>query len=470
MGMKHEYRNVCDVIVKNDLCIGCGLCTAVCPPKVLRMEFTDLGEYQAVEYKQGCLPNCNLCLEVCPFWDRNENEDGLANSLFGQEPEMQHQPETGYYLQGFAGYAQIGSYRENGSSGGIATWLLENLLTSRTVNHVICVGSQNDPNQLFKFTVCHTPEEVRAASRSCYYPVQLSEVIQYILSNDGRYAITGLPCFVKGIRLAMNRIPKLRRRIVVICGLVCAQTQSKHYTEYLCKIKGGDPASLEKVTFRIKDPARPANDYGFRFRNRAGSVKEGSIFFKEGMGELWLNGYFTPTACLFCDDVFAETADVTFMDAWLPQYQGDPKGHNLVLIRSKIVLNMLNNGIAAGSLILKPIDVQEIIKSQQGGLKRKRKILSLRIASKRKENPQYLPRKRAVSAAGLEIEERLLYLLRDRVRSIYRNHRTQLRPISPNSWQLLIYRLLILGISKFSFVFRFFRKMTRSPFSGKSRS
>lgn len=466
--MKHEYRNVCDVIVKNDLCIGCGLCTAICPPKVLRMEFNDLGEYQAIEYKEGCLPNCNLCLEVCPFWDRNENEDGLGNSLFGHEPKMLHQPETGYYLQGFAGYVQVEPYREIGASGGVATWLLENLLTRGMVDYVVCVGSQSNPNQMFKFVVCHTPEEVRAASRSCYYPVELSEVIQYILNNDGRYAVTGLPCFVKGMRLAMRRIPKLRRRIVVICGLVCSQTQSKHYTEYLCKIKGGDPTSLEEVTFRIKDPARPANDYGFRFRSKAGRVKEGSIFFKEGMGELWLNGYFTPTACLFCDDVFAETADITFMDAWLPQYQQDPKGHNLVLVRSKSMLDVLQIGIAAEDLNLKPIGVHEIIKSQQGGLKRKRIILPLRIASKRKENPPYLPRKRVFSTASLEIEERLLYLLRDRVRSIYRNHRAQHRPIAPDAWQLLIYRLLILGISRFSFVFRLFRKITHPSFQAKA--
>lgn len=33
-----------------------------------------------------------------------------------------------------------------------------------------------------------------------------------------------------------------------------------------------------------------------------------------------------PRACNYCDDVFAECADVTCMDAWLPEYSQDHRG------------------------------------------------------------------------------------------------------------------------------------------------
>jgi len=338
--MKKEYRNVVDVIVKNDLCIGCGLCAGVCPVQVLRMDFNDLGEFQAVEFKPGCLPTCNVCLDVCPFWDRNKNEDDLGSALFANEPAIQHTDETGFYLKAYAGYTRS-DHRERGASGGIATWLLETLLKKEIVDRVICVGSNPDPNQLFKFTVCSTVEEVRNASRSSYYPVELSEMIRHILENDNIYALTGLPCYVKGMRLAMELYPKLRQRVKVMCGLVCDQTQSKHFVDELVRMKGGDPANITNAIFRIKDPARPANDYGFHFESSTGKVRNGNIFFKEGYGELWLNRYFTPNACQHCDDIFAETADIAFMDAWLPQYQKDPKGHNILLVRSPLVADLL---------------------------------------------------------------------------------------------------------------------------------
>ena len=44
---------------------------------------------------------------------------------------------------------------------------------------------------------------------------------------------------------------------------------------------------------------------------------------------LWHYQYFKHNACNFCDDVFGETADITFMDAWLPEYVRDYKGTSL---------------------------------------------------------------------------------------------------------------------------------------------
>lgn len=39
-------------------------------------------------------------------------------------------------------------------------------------------------------------------------------------------------------------------------------------------------------------------------------------------------------ACDFCDDVFAETADIALGDAWLPEYVQDGNGTNVVVTRN----------------------------------------------------------------------------------------------------------------------------------------
>lgn len=192
-------------IAKHDLCIGCGLCAAMCPDKALKMQFNKYGEYNPV-IADECTTECGLCLKVCPFTDSGENEDTIGQRLYGNIPGIQHLPETGYYLASYVGYSE--KYRPTSASGGIATWLLETLLSERIVDYVICVAPTGDPYRLFTFQTFHSPEDVISGSGSAYYPVEMSNVIRHVLNHPGRYAITGLPCFIKAIRLAQQRNKK----------------------------------------------------------------------------------------------------------------------------------------------------------------------------------------------------------------------------------------------------------------------
>jgi coenzyme F420-reducing hydrogenase beta subunit len=223
------HKNVCTEVVSKNLCIGCGICASICPHENLKIKFNRFGEYNALEIGNSCDEKCHLCLDVCPFYNNQDNEDTLGKKLFTKTSGIKHTPETGYYIDSFVGYSNIKSHRENGASGGLATWTLEKLLTDNLVDHVACVSPNNDPEKLFKFKICNSPEEVRECSRSCYYPVETSGVVRHILQNEGRYAIIGLPCVCKAIRLAMQLSPKLERRIKFVLGLVCGQTKSKFF-------------------------------------------------------------------------------------------------------------------------------------------------------------------------------------------------------------------------------------------------
>lgn len=68
------------------------------------------------------------------------------------------------------------------------------------------------------------------------------------------------------------------------------------------------------------------------------------MFWDEGVGIAWNNRWVTPNACNFCDDVFAELADVCVMDAWLPEYSRDSRGTNLLISRTPMVSNFLVQG------------------------------------------------------------------------------------------------------------------------------
>lgn len=390
----NDPRNVCESIVPADLCIGCGLCAGVCPPQVLDMRFNQYGEYIPVEYRQGCLPRCDLCLRACPFWDQEGNEDTLASQAFGAVPNIQKTPETGYYLAAFAGYSLRDEHRLSAASGGLATWFLQSLLEKGIVDRVACVTPNADPEKLFKFTALDDPNAVSRSAKSCYYPVELSDVIREIIHTDARYAVIGLPCYLKGIRLAMQKNRQLRRKIKVIAGLVCGQTKSKFFAEHLCALGGGTPALMTRATFRVKDSNRPANDYGFRFECSGGTVPGGTVFWLEGMDKAWTRGYFKPNPCNYCDDVFADVADVVFMDAWLERYIREPHGTNLLLIRNPEILHVFEQGQRDRSIHLEHVPIGEVIASQQGVIDVKRSGLAERLSMAESLRFQSIPRKR----------------------------------------------------------------------------
>jgi coenzyme F420 hydrogenase subunit beta len=137
------------------------------------------------------------------------------------------------------------------------------------------------------------------------------------------------------------------------------------------------------VRYRGKSPDQPAINYHYVFT--AADGEERKIFWNEGISEAWTNRWFTPAACNYCDDVFAECADVTCMDAWLPEYSQDSRGTSLVLVRSPAVREVLERG---QGVRLDPIPVERVIQSQAGVVAVKRRHLAYRLYLDREGAPK----------------------------------------------------------------------------------
>ena len=367
---------VCTLTVQRDLCVGCGICVPVCPTGTLEMVWNDREEYIPVDHGH-CRAGCHVCVDACPFLDQKHDEDTIARDDYASVPGICWHPETGYYLGLWAGHAT--DFRPAGASGGITRWFLARLIEKNIVDRVLCVTPEADPNRLFRFSALDSSEAVLTSSKSAYYPMEMSEVIARVLAEDARYAIVALPCFLKGLKLAMRQNVKLRRRIVMTAGLVCGQTKSKAYGGLLTRLVGLQPEKAENVSFREKDPSRPAIDYIFAAK---ASGRRSTTSWTAGQGrykEAYVTGMFKPRCCDYCDDVFGEVGDVAFMDAWLPEYEHDGRGTNLVLTRSPIAEQVLCDGAAGGELHLEPVKLERILTSQDSVIPYKRDSLAFRL-------------------------------------------------------------------------------------------
>jgi coenzyme F420-reducing hydrogenase beta subunit len=364
-----------DVAAKG-YCIGCGACTSVSASA--RVSFNEFGELVAVFADDAPAESAKLDA-VCPFSSSAPSESELAAREFEGVSGIRLGAEVGFFNGLYAGYSH--AHRGAGSSGGIVTWLLGKLLEVGAVDKVIVVGRSAGEQRFYDFKVVERAHDLPSAATSFYYPVSYDRVLKYVRENPGRYAITGVPCFHKALRQLKREDPLLRDRIVYQIGIVCGQMKSAFYLEYLSR-RAGLPGAPEQACFRRKNPRARADNYDFEAQTTLASGEQ--VIRRVANSEIganWGMGLFKPKACDFCDDVFAETADIAVMDAWLPQYVQDGLGTSLVVTRAPELQRLFETELAnPAELWLSPVSERDVMESQRGGLNHRRAGLRYRLA------------------------------------------------------------------------------------------
>jgi len=352
------------------------------------------------------------CLAVCPFEDHETNEDSLGEALYGQVPVVRYAEEIGYYRNSYVGHVADPDHRWQGASGGMATWFLRELLVSCVVDRVICVTPNPDPNRLFRFEIISDPADLLRSAKSAYYPVELSGALHFVLENPGRYALIGLPCFVKAIRLAASRNAKIGKRIEVVAGLTCGQLKTKCFAESIARRMSLAPEQITRLCFRHKTHDRPATNFSITV---SGERLSGTIEWNNFYVMAWMTGMFKIRSCDYCDDIYSELADISFMDAWLPEYSDVSAGTSIVITRSALAEAIIQDkGIRDGACQLKPIPIARVMEAQAGVIEQKRRLLSHRLwVADRKGWPR--PKKR-VSQIRPNVLEYLMILNANAIR------------------------------------------------------
>jgi coenzyme F420-reducing hydrogenase beta subunit len=238
----------------------------------------------------------------------------------------------------------------------------------------------------------------------------MAEVLREIRAVPGRYAVVGVPCFVKAVQLLRREDPVLRERIVVTLGLFCGHMKSARFVESFAWQMDVPVGDVRAVEFRHKDVSRPASTYTAQLELRDGSSVQRD-WWNLVDGD-WGAGFFQNSACNACDDVVGETADISFGDAWVEPYSSDGNGTNVVVVRSPELTALVADGIAEGRLALEPVDGEFVERTQAAGLRQRREGLAYRLTWHRPGLD--LPKRVAPSRAVL-LRRKLIYRMRSAI-------------------------------------------------------
>lgn len=399
-------RNLLRDVVERDLCIGCGACAAL-PDSALGIAMGTDGRYRAEPREGADLDAEGSYTAVCPFAE-GYDEDALARTFLGGEgPDVDVHEQIGTHRAVAAGHVKADGFRDNGSSGGMTSWFLSRLLEEDEIDAVLHVKPGHGPAEpLFHFGLSRTTEQLTAGAKTRYYPVEMSEVLTHVRENPGRYAVVGVPCFLKAVRRSQLEQPVLRERIRFCVGLVCGHLKSTRFAESLAWEQGVEPSELAAIDFRVKSEER-SDRYSVSVTGRDGTTATAPT--TDLTVTDWGMGFFKYTACDYCDDVLAETADISFGDAWLPEFTPDPQGDNVVVARSAAALEIFERN--RGALELTDISADRAARSQDAGLRHRREGLAHRLA-RDIEAGRPVPDKRVRPSGEIPEKRRRIYDIR----------------------------------------------------------
>ena len=376
------------------LCVGCGSCAE-------RMDWDKNGFLKPdVDVVPASFPR------QCPFSPDAANEDEIAAERFPAAPALDRR--IGRFEGAYVGHAVENPFRADGSSGGLTSWVAAELLRTGAVDGLAHVAP-TDPatGRYFAYRISRSLDELSAGAKSRYYPVELSQVLREIRDTPGRYAVVGIPCFIKAIHLLRRVDPLIRDRVKHTLGLFCGHMKSAAMVESFAWQLDTELRQVRGLDYRIKDENRPANWYRAHLDLQdAGSAERDWWHLADGD---WGAGFFQNPACDWCDDVVAETADIAFGDAWVEPYSSDGRGTNVIVVRSRELKEMIDRARADGRLALEPVDAEFIVRTQAAGLRHRRDGLAYRLTWRRGRRA---PPKRVQPSADMPLRRKLVYRMR----------------------------------------------------------
>lgn len=341
-------------ITKKGRCRGCGTCFAVCPKRAIKILLDQKRGINIPQVDGSKCDNCGVCLKVCPA--------RKTNGIFGKEDIL-----IGNHIECYSGYSRNNEVRHNASSGGIITTLLIFTLNKGIISGVLVTRGRKDNALVAESFIARNEEEILKATGSKYCPVASNVALKEIRdAKDGeKFAVVGLPCHISGVKRARHLNNNLDKKIFVTFGLFCNHTPASHAIDFFLKKVGIKKEEVVKIDYR-----------GGGWPGYIRILKRNGQLMKYPSSLYWSiagSSFFYPSGCLACDDCTSEAADVSFGDAWLPEFKQDKVGRSLIICRTETGRAILKEAQRNRLIELEPISLEKVISSHLGPIYLKKK-------------------------------------------------------------------------------------------------
>lgn len=345
-------------IVKNNLCLGCGLCSSVLGKEKCEIKLTDKGFYEPYLKSDITSKENNTVKYICPgIHVESESHEGVWGS-------MKSIAEA---------WSADSIIRHKAASGGVITSLAIYLVESRKVDAVLQVGVRNDSYLYNELKVSRTREDILCNAQSRYAPALIFDNIKQILdSSNETYAFIGKPCDVAAMKNLSHKFPEYACRIKYYLSIFCAGMPSYNATVETWQQSGH---SDEPISLKYRGEGWPGN---FKATFRDGSKYE--ISYNDSWGKIL--GRSLGFRCKICPDGIGMLADIAVGDSWntkngYPDFS-DSDGKCFCIIRTENGQELFYDAVKSDFLSYKPFELDKI-KEQQKYQYNRRKLIGWRL-------------------------------------------------------------------------------------------
>lgn len=375
-----KKKNNIESVVKNNLCLHCGICEGVCPTNSIVIEQSNNSFTPIVNHK-SCISDkgCSRCLDTCPGLGVNLK---LISSSQLNDKNVKTHPLIGKYHQCYTGCSTDENLRYHGASGGSLSQFLIWLLEKEIINGAVVTQFDNSDKYLVNTFIAKTKGDILSAKSSKYSPVSMHKVIQAIKNENGKFVIVGLPCHIQGFRKYETIDKRFKQKIAGYFSLYCS---------------GGRTFSLTE--FVLNQNAIPKNKLSYLAYRDEGSLgnlvakydsKKISIPYKKYYHPL--RSFFIPQRCLTCIDLYGELSDVSFGDIHLGKFKEEKIGVNSIIVRTNLFNEYIKQAEKDGVLKLEYLDGNYLVQAQKNMNRRKKKSVATFLLIEKmfgKKTPKY---------------------------------------------------------------------------------
>ena len=379
-------------IVKNGLCIGCGICQSIAGKNTLKMEMSDKGNLEPIELNPIDQNTLEQIKKVCPGViaegpsDSKENEGSSKDIIWGNHYEM-------YYS-----WSTDPKIRFQSSTGGLLNGLSLFLLEKNKVDFIMHTAGDKDNPMRNVVKYSYNKEDLtNCESRSRYGPSSPLSEFHLALDKKQTFAFVGKPCDAGAIRLLAKTDERVDQYCKYIFTLVCGGFQELTKSQEF--IDSFNVKEEELEAFRYRGFGNPGRMY-IKTKDQREFDKDYNSFWGDE------SNWKVPFRCKICPDAIGESSDIAALDTWRGgSPKGEDEGINAAMIRTKKGIEVFKEAVESGYLHQGDKLNIDDIKDFQPHQTNKKKAVFARHLGMRKNN---LP---SIETNNLRIEE--LYNLND---------------------------------------------------------